>query len=213
MLLLSRLEALAGEHREWVVSQVRGGVRILPRYPKQMADLHEGSEGQGLHLVGSWNGVFHDRNGASYPAPPHALTRQVGADSAGDDSLRLHGYPNRILPVGGTARRASGSRPVQLHLRDRVDAHLLCHPHQPIVSPAFQGLLDYSGHEEGGLYVEDYAPVHGTKRLLVEAKRVLGIPLHEDPHIPQTSTPSRMFGGSSNSRSRLALGSLLQSQR
>jgi transposase len=36
--------------------------------------------------------------------------------------------------------------------------------------------------DEGwGLYVEDHAPVHGTKRALVESKRVLKIPLHERP--------------------------------
>ena len=49
---------------------------------------------------------------------------------------------------------------------------------EPIVDLAFNGLLSYSGYEEGGLYIEDHAPVHGTKRMLAEAKRVLGIPLH-----------------------------------
>ena len=52
---------------------------------------------------------------------------------------------------------------------------------EPVVGPAFNGLLGYSGYEKGGLYVEDHAPVHGTRGLLVEAKQVLGIPLHERP--------------------------------
>jgi hypothetical protein len=59
---------------------------------------------------------------------------------------------------------------------------------EPVVAPAFQGLLGYEGYrakqeedEEWGLYVEDHAPVHGTKKVLVEAKRVLEIPLHERP--------------------------------
>jgi transposase len=54
--------------------------------------------------------------------------------------------------------------------------------------PAFQGLLGYEGYrakqeedKEWGLYVEDHAPVHGAKKALVEAKRVLEIPLHERP--------------------------------
>ena len=33
----------------------------------------------------------------------------------------------------------------------------------PVVGPAFNGLLDYEGMEEGGLYVEDQVSVHGTK--------------------------------------------------
>ena len=52
---------------------------------------------------------------------------------------------------------------------------------EPIVGPAFNGLLDYKGMEEGGLYVEDQAPVHGTRGLLVKAKKDMGIPLHERP--------------------------------
>jgi transposase len=58
-------------------------------------------------------------------------------------------------------------------------------------APAFQGLLGYEGYrakqedgEEWVLYVEDHAPVHGTKKALVEAKRVLEIPLHERPSSP-----------------------------
>jgi transposase len=59
---------------------------------------------------------------------------------------------------------------------------------EPVVVLAFQGLLWYKGYkakqeedEDWGLYVEDHAPVHGTKKALLEAKRVLGIPLHERP--------------------------------
>jgi hypothetical protein len=52
---------------------------------------------------------------------------------------------------------------------------------EPIVGPAFKGLLDYEGMQEGGLYVEDHAPVHGTKGMLIGAKEALGIPLHERP--------------------------------
>jgi transposase len=58
----------------------------------------------------------------------------------------------------------------------------------PMVAPAFRGLLGHEGYrakqeedEEWGLYVEDHASVHGTKKALVEAKRVLEIPLHERP--------------------------------
>jgi hypothetical protein len=53
---------------------------------------------------------------------------------------------------------------------------------EPVVAPAFQGYEGYRAKqeedEEWGLYVEDYAPVHGAKKALVEAKRVLKIPLH-----------------------------------
>jgi hypothetical protein len=59
---------------------------------------------------------------------------------------------------------------------------------EPVVAPAFQGLLGYEGYrakqeedEKWGLYVEDHAPVHGTKKAQVEAKRALEIPLHERP--------------------------------
>jgi hypothetical protein len=55
-----------------------------------------------------------------------------------------------------------------------------------MVTPAFQGLLGYEGYrakqerdEEWELYVEDYMPVHWMKKALVEAKRVLKIPLHK----------------------------------
>ena len=51
----------------------------------------------------------------------------------------------------------------------------------PVVGPAFNGLLDYKRVQEGGLYVEDQAPVHGTEGMLVGAKGALGIPLHERP--------------------------------
>jgi transposase len=49
---------------------------------------------------------------------------------------------------------------------------------EPIVAPAFHGLLGYTPN---GLCVEDCAPIHGTRKRLVEAKRILGIPLHERP--------------------------------
>lgn len=59
---------------------------------------------------------------------------------------------------------------------------------KPIVGPAFHGSWDYESHkarfeedEEWGSYVEDHAPVHGTKKSLVEAKRALEIPLHDRP--------------------------------
>jgi hypothetical protein len=51
---------------------------------------------------------------------------------------------------------------------------------------AFQGLLGYEGYRakqeeysEWDLYVEDHVPIHGMKKALVEAKRVLKIPLRE----------------------------------
>jgi hypothetical protein len=60
-----------------------------------------------------------------------------------------------------------------------------------VVASVFQSLLGYEcsrakqeKDEEWGLYVEDYALVHGTKKALVEAKRVLEIPLHERPFSP-----------------------------
>jgi hypothetical protein len=62
---------------------------------------------------------------------------------------------------------------------------------EPVVSLAFQGFSGYEGYrakqeedEEWDLYVEDHAPVHGTKKALVEAKRVLEIPLHKRPSSP-----------------------------
>jgi hypothetical protein len=52
----------------------------------------------------------------------------------------------------------------------------------------FSGLVGYKGYraqqeedEKWGIYVEDHAPVNGSKQALVEAKRVLEIPLHERP--------------------------------
>ncbi|KAH0610312.1 uncharacterized protein H6S33_011839 [Morchella sextelata] len=51
---------------------------------------------------------------------------------------------------------------------------------EPIVAPAFMGLLDYDA-STGGLYVEDRAPWHGTKKALVEVKKILDIPLHSRP--------------------------------
>jgi hypothetical protein len=48
---------------------------------------------------------------------------------------------------------------------------------EPVVAPDFQGLLGYECYkakqEVDGkwcLYVEDHAPAHGTKKVLVEAK-------------------------------------------
>jgi transposase len=59
---------------------------------------------------------------------------------------------------------------------------------EPVVAPAFAGLLGYQGAEakslEGGQhaqYVEDHAPIHGCRHKLVEVKRVLGIPAHPRP--------------------------------
>jgi hypothetical protein len=56
---------------------------------------------------------------------------------------------------------------------------------KPVVAPAFQGLLDYTGHTENfiegndwGLYVKDHSPVHRTKKKLVEANQMLAILLH-----------------------------------
>ena len=51
----------------------------------------------------------------------------------------------------------------------------------PIVGPAFHGQFGYSGYLDGGLYVEDQAPIHGTRIALVELKQQLGIPLHKRP--------------------------------
>jgi transposase len=42
------------------------------------------------------------------------------------------------------------------------------------------GLLDYNA-STGGLYVEDRVPWHGTKKALVEVKKILDIPLHSRP--------------------------------
>jgi hypothetical protein len=51
---------------------------------------------------------------------------------------------------------------------------------KPIVSSAFHGFLGYD-QSTGGLFIEDQAPIHGTKRKLVEAKKELGIPLLSRP--------------------------------
>jgi hypothetical protein len=51
---------------------------------------------------------------------------------------------------------------------------------EPVVTPAFLSLLGYDV-SEGAQYVEDQAPVHGTKRMLMEVKATLGIPLHPRP--------------------------------
>jgi hypothetical protein len=54
---------------------------------------------------------------------------------------------------------------------------------EPVVAPAFQGLLGYEGYrakQEGGegwrLYVEGNVQVHGAGKALVGAKGVLEIP-------------------------------------
>jgi transposase len=41
------------------------------------------------------------------------------------------------------------------------------------------GMRVIGKNEEWGLYFGDHASVHGTKKALVDAKRVLEIPLHE----------------------------------
>lgn len=51
---------------------------------------------------------------------------------------------------------------------------------EPVVAPPFSGLLRYD-ESSGGLYVEDQAPVHGVRLVLVEVKKSLGIPLHPRP--------------------------------
>jgi hypothetical protein len=59
---------------------------------------------------------------------------------------------------------------------------------EPVVAPLFSVFSGHEGYrakqeedEEWGLYFEDHAPVHGTKKVLVEAKRVLEIPLRGRP--------------------------------
>ena len=46
-----------------------------------------------------------------------------------------------------------------------------------VVAAAFCGLLGYNASPEAQ-FVEDQAPIHGTKKRLVEVKSTLGIPLH-----------------------------------
>jgi hypothetical protein len=51
---------------------------------------------------------------------------------------------------------------------------------EPIVAPAFLDMLDYKA-SSGSEYVEDGAPIHGQKELLVEVKAQLEIPAHKRP--------------------------------
>ena len=51
---------------------------------------------------------------------------------------------------------------------------------EPVVAAAFCGLLGYNASPEAQ-FVEDQAPIHGTKKRLVEVKSILGIPLHHRP--------------------------------
>jgi hypothetical protein len=48
---------------------------------------------------------------------------------------------------------------------------------EPVIGPAFSGLLSYDA-STSGQFVEDQAPIHGTRKALVEVKERLGIPLH-----------------------------------
>jgi len=48
---------------------------------------------------------------------------------------------------------------------------------EPVVSPAFLGLYDYMASPDSQ-YIEDQAPIHGTRWALVEVKSDLGISLH-----------------------------------
>lgn len=51
---------------------------------------------------------------------------------------------------------------------------------EPIVAPAFSDLFRFN-ESSRGLYVENQAPVHGVKLVLVEVKNSLSIPLHPWP--------------------------------
>ena len=52
---------------------------------------------------------------------------------------------------------------------------------KPVIAPAFSWKTDYHGVLQRGRYVEDHAPIHGTKGLLNVEKALLGIPLHYRP--------------------------------
>jgi transposase len=51
----------------------------------------------------------------------------------------------------------------------------------PILGPTFNGKTEYNGYKKGGQLIEDQASVHGTKGLLNEVKKGLGIPYHWRP--------------------------------
>ena len=48
---------------------------------------------------------------------------------------------------------------------------------KPYIAPMFKKRCknDFPGFKQGGLYLEDNAPVHGTTKLLVKEKQKLGI--------------------------------------
>lgn len=50
-----------------------------------------------------------------------------------------------------------------------------------VVGPAFRGETEYEGYKYGGQFVEDAAPIHGSRKVLVQVKKDLGIPLHNRP--------------------------------
>ena len=60
---------------------------------------------------------------------------------------------------------------------------------EPVIEPAFNGLSGYTGHKRESLYVLDHAPVHGTRGLLVEAKKKFGSRCTTDLHALPASTP------------------------
>jgi hypothetical protein len=71
---------------------------------------------------------------------------------------------------------------------------------EPVVALAFLSLLGYEGYrakqeeyEGWGLYVGGHSPVRETEKALVEAKRVLEIPLHERPSSSPDLNPIENF--------------------
>lgn len=89
------------------------------------------------------------------------------------------GWKSELVFMEATEKASRGGKdPVKKSIaaadyRDRV---LI-----PIVGPAFNGHTDYKGYKHGGLYIEDQAPVHGTRNALVAIKQELGVPLHWRP--------------------------------
>jgi len=61
---------------------------------------------------------------------------------------------------------------------------ITCHDYleqvlKPVVGPGFQGQKGYKKGDAGSLYVEDGPPWHRVKKVLLESKKVLGIPRHD----------------------------------
>jgi hypothetical protein len=82
-----------------------------------------------------------------------------------------YNWKSKLIFLEGTGRRGVCGR-------DYLEQVL-----KPYVAPMFKKNCknSFPGFRNGGAFLEDNAPVHGTKKLLVDAKKKLGIYCHVHP--------------------------------